>query len=75
MMFLVDNKEKTYYMFDENKFSFYDYDENYNQSIITNMEDLKKLIKKYNEKMNSDLELMSNIKGTEKENYRRKVML
>lgn len=69
MMFLVDNKEKMYQMFDENKFSFYDYDENYNQSIITNMEDLKKLVKKYNEKMNSDYEILDNIKG--KENYKR----
>lgn len=69
MMFLVDNKEKKYDMFDENKFSYYDYDENYNQSIITNMEDLKKLVKKYNEKMNCDYEILDSIKG--KENYKR----
>ena len=69
MMYLVDNKEKKYQMFDENKFSFYDYDENYNQKIISNMEDLKKLIKKYNENMDSDYEILDNIK--DKKNYKR----
>ena len=69
MLYLVDNKEKMYQMFDENKFSFYDYDENYNQKIISNMEDLKKLIKKYNENMDSDYEILDNIK--DKKNYKR----
>ena len=68
MLYLVDNKEKMYQMFDENKFSFYDYDENYNQKIISNMEDLKKLIKKYNENMDSDYEILDNIK--DKKNYK-----
>ena len=69
MLYLVDNKEKMYQMFDENKFSFYDHDENYNQKIISNMEDLKKLIKKYNENMDSDYEILDNIK--DKKNYKR----
>ena len=62
MMCLVNNYNETYMKFNENNFKFYDYDENDNEIIIDNMNDLKLLIKKYNENIYNDFEIVNDVK-------------
>lgn len=61
MKYLVNNYNMTYSIFNENNFKFYDYDENDVENIIDNVHDLEVLIKKYNENMYDDFEIVNEI--------------